>query len=40
MFMRNANCDNIDGFKARIVTEQIKIVKAELEKPKRKVLPF
>jgi len=40
MFMRNANCDNIDGFKARIVTEQIKIVKAELEKKQRKVLPF
>jgi hypothetical protein len=40
MFMRNANCDNIDGFKARIVTEQIKIVKAELERPKKKVLPL
>jgi hypothetical protein len=40
MFMRNANCDNIDGFKARIVTEQIKIVKAEIEKKKRGVLPF
>jgi hypothetical protein len=40
MFMRNANCDNIDGFKARIVTEQIKIVKAELEKKQKKVLPF
>ena len=39
-FMRNANCDNIDGFKARIVTEQIKIVKAELEKKQKKVLPF
>lgn len=40
MFMRNANCDNIDGFKARIVTEQIKIAKVELEKPKKKVLSF
>jgi hypothetical protein len=39
-FMRNASYDNVDGFKARIVTEQIKIVKAELEKKQKKVLPF
>jgi hypothetical protein len=39
-FLRTSNYDNIDGFKARIVTEQIKIVKAELEKVRKKVLPF
>jgi len=39
-FCRKIQYDSVDGFKARIVTEQIKIVKAELEKIRKKVLPF
>jgi hypothetical protein len=40
MFMRNGNWDNIQGFKARIITEQTKIITARVEKPKNKVTPF
>lgn len=39
-FFRNIVYDSVDGFKARVVTEQIKVVKAELEKKKKRVLPF
>jgi hypothetical protein len=40
MFLRSSNCDSIDGFKARVVTEQIKVIKTQLEQVKKKVLPF
>lgn len=39
-FFRNLVYDSVDGFKAKVVTEQIKVIKAELEKKRRKVLPF
>jgi hypothetical protein len=39
-FFRNLVYDSVDGFKAKVVTEQIKVIKAELEKKRKKVLPF
>jgi hypothetical protein len=39
-FFRNLVYDSVGGFKAHMVTEQIKIIKAEIEKQKKKVLPF
>lgn len=39
-FQRTGCYDSLDGFKAKVVTEQIKVIKAELEKKRGKVLPF
>jgi len=40
LFARHMIHDSFGGWKGNLLTEQVKIIKAELEKPKKKRLPF